>query len=168
MASRFTGGKRMGKVWSSMPGTSDSLAASGTFLEGTLGFAEARTVIRMLGEYIIGPSAAPVAADVVRIAVGIGLVSTDAATLGASALPDPSSEPNFPWLFWAEHAFNFPGTDPQSGSDTYSVRRSFDIRSMRKVRPRETLVFVVQYVDVSGAPPMTIGVAATRVLLAFN
>ncbi len=168
MANGGRGGRsqRMPKHWHPIAGGSQGFTVNATALIGTLGtFATPFTVIRMLGEYIIGPDAAPAAADSCRVGVGIGVVSTDAATLGATAMPDPSGEPDFPWLYWAEHAFFFVGTSLEDQA-VAQLRHSFDVRSMRKVKPRESLVMVVEYVDVNGAPPMQVETAATRVLVA--
>jgi len=124
------------------------------------------TVIRMIGEYIIAPTTAPVALDKVRMIVGIGVVSTDAATVGASALPDPGAEPDYPWLYWKDHPVQYASTEVDPAGEAGTVRASFDIHSMRKIKPRESLVFVFEYNNVNGDPPLTAGVGLTRVLVA--
>ena len=120
----------------------------------------------MLGEYIVGPQVAPVAADAASIGVGIGVVSSDAVSAGASALPDPNGEADYPWLYWAQHDFFFGSTATDPASLASSLRRPFDIKSMRKLKPRESLVAVIQYSDISGAPPLHVEFTQTRVLVA--
>jgi len=166
MANGHRGGRRMQKHWHSIPGNSVAAAANGTFLMGTLALTGPFTVVRMLGDYAIGITSAPAALDEVAIAFGIGVVSSDAATVGPSALPDPFGEPDYPWLFWAEHWLFWTSTGTGPASAVSNVRRSFDIRSMRKLKPRESLIFVVQYADVVGTPPVQVQVASTRVLVA--
>jgi len=122
----------------------------------------------MLGEYSIFPTAAPAAGDEMEFCIGIGVVSSDAATVGASAMPDPCDEPEYPWLYWASHPFGFNGTAVETALASGSVRKHFDIKSMRKIKPSESLVVIGQYADIgsAGEPPMTIVVGGLRVLLA--
>jgi len=47
-----------------------------------------------------------------------------------------------------------------------TVRRQFDIRSMRKLKPRESLVWLVQYGDLSGTPSITTVCGQIRTLVA--
>ena len=96
------------------------------------------------------------------------MVSTDAATLGATAMPDPLGEVDYSWLYWADHTFSYPGTAVSGLEPFGSLRKSFDVRSMRKMKPRESLIMVVQYADSSGAPPLTFFAASTRVLIGLH
>ena len=124
--------------------------------------------MRLIGEYTIAATSAPAASDEVVIGVGIGVVSTDAAGAGSSAMPDPLGEPEYPWLYWKAHPLFFAGTDPEGAGQNYSLRQSFDVKSMRKLKPRESLVLVLQYLDVAGTVPITIAHGHTRVLLAIG
>jgi len=141
--------------------------AGGTQVVSALAFSTADTVLRMLGEYTIAPTTAPTALDRAILTMAIGVVSSDAFAVGASAVPDPASEPEYPWLFWASHALHFTGTSVDGGAAGISVRRSFDVRSMRKMKPRESLIWVSEYSDLAGAPPLTATAGITRVLLAL-
>ncbi len=167
MADRFRG-PRMPKHWHFMNGASLGLSADSTVLgsAGLVGGGTPFTVIRMLGGYIIGPTSAPAALDDVTIGVGIGVVSADALAAGAGSVPDPIEEPDFPWLYWRSHDFFFAGTDPESANVSASLRVDFDIKSMRKIKPREALIVVVQYANTVGNPPLHVGVQQTRVLVA--
>ncbi len=165
MARSFTRGARMSKDWGSIPGSQFSLVSSSVNVIASVAPGVSATVIRMLGEYIIGPRIAPVAQDEAAITLAIGVVSTDAFTVGGSAMPDPA-DADFPWMFWASHSFFFGTTTVDPSSSQASLRRSFDVRSMRKMKAQESLVFVVQYVDIAGAPPLKVNLAQTRVLFA--
>jgi len=159
-------GPRMPKHWHAIPGFEASLTVNATVLGGALAsLLTPFTVIRMLGEYVICADAAPTAQDNCSIGVGIGVVSTDAAAIGSTAMPDPIGETEFPWLYWAEHDFFF-NEASLVGNDARVLRRSFDVRSMRKIAPRQSLVMIVQYADTAGAPPMQITASQTRVLVA--
>ena len=169
MADRFRGrGQRMQKHWHVIPGLSANVTASSTLLGGGLTLDGPFTVLRMLGDYAIAPGATgTVAGDAADVAVAIGVVSADAFAAGAASVPDPgSTDPDYPWLFWAQHSVFFASTTVDPSSAIASVRRSFDVRSMRKMKPRETLALVVEYVDTAGAPPLRVEVAVTRVLVA--
>ncbi len=168
MAHRGSYPKRR-KQWSAIPGIAFGMTADSTNGAGSLGFAEACTVLRMLGEYTIFPTSPPVAGDEVVVTIGIGVISSDAAALGATAFPDPSEEPEYPWLYWASHGFGYNGTLEESALLSSSLRQKFDVRSMRKIKPRESLQMVVQYADVgsAGDPPLTIVTGVTRVLIAL-
>ncbi len=159
-------GQRMTKEWTGIGGGVVLFTASATALLGALGSTFPNTVLRLIGEYIIMPTSAPDALDAVTVAVGIGVVSTDAATLGSTAMPEPSQEREFPWLYWAEHDLYFPTNTATNASSGASVRRSFDVKSMRKVKPGQSCVFVAQYLDVVGAPPIRFASSTTRLLIA--
>ncbi len=165
MADNRFRGPRMQKHWHSIGPGSIGFTANATFLAGSLNLDGPFTVIRMLGEYIVGVDAAPTAQDAARISVGIGVVSVDATVVGSTAMPDPGGEPDYPWLYWAEHPLFFVDTS-LAGEETRSLRRSFDIRSMRKMKPREALAMVIEYQDIAGTPPIQVVSAQTRVLVA--
>ncbi len=164
MADRFRG-PRMPKHWHAIPLSVNTFVANGSFIGGVLALDGPFTVIRMIGEYIIGPTSAPAAGDKVELGIGIGVVSSDSAALGSTAMPDPIGEPGFPWLYQYAHNFHYPDTSLEDGA-VRTLRKSFDIRSMRKIKPRESLVVVVEYSDLVGTPPMTMDVSRTRVLVA--
>ncbi len=161
-------GRRIEKEWNNIPGITLALTAAATvsgsaFIPGT-----SITIMRMLGEYMIVNTGTIVAADGARVTVGIGVVSADAFAAGAASLPDPDGEPEYPWLYWASHSFRFPkALSATISGDSVSgvIRRPFDIKSMRKMKPGQALVFIVQYADISGNPALTMEIAPTRLLV---
>ena len=159
---------RCRKEWAGLPGFVLDLTGDATGIGGLIAFAGGGfMVLRMIGEYIITPTSGTVALDDVCITMAIGVVSSDAAAAGAASLPDPADEPEYPWLYWADHNFFFGGTSANPGSEVSARAIKFDIRSMRKLSPRESLVWVVQYVNGAGDPLMHIGVGQSRVLVAL-
>jgi len=165
VADRFRG-PRMSKNWSGIPGFTNAFTANATVGTGGSTPGAAATVIRMLGEYVITPTpgGAVSAGDAVDIGVGIAVVSSDAFTAGV--LPDPLGEPGYPWLYWTHHPFFlFDGTLAE-GLSLANGRFTFDIRSKRRMKAQETLVLIVEYGDVNGAPPMTYCGGQVRVLFA--
>ncbi len=162
----FSRGQRMPKHWSSIGNgsptafSSDSTAING----GLLAFDEAWTVIRLLGEYVISPNGTIAQGDFALVGVAIGVFSTDATAV--TAVPEPSLEPGYPWLYWAVHEFHYRGTGEENAIGSQWVRKSFDVHSMRKIKPNESLGIVANYVDGSGAPPLLMSFGVTRVLVA--
>jgi len=139
----------------------------GTFILGSFQPTEPQTVLRMLGEYTIFPTSAPVAGDAAAVSVGICVVSSDAFAVGATALPEAFGDQAYPWLYWASHPLAFNGTVVDASQQGASVRRGFDVKSMRKLKgDRETLVWVADYFDLVGTPPLTIMGSAVRILTA--
>jgi len=167
MADRFRA-PRKEKQWAGFPGTVLALTGSGTNLGTSIPFTSVQTIMRMIGEYVIVPTSDPVATDHATVAVGICKVSTDAFTLGATAMPDPNAEPEFPWLYWASHDFYFGDTSADPNSAGATLRHSFDVRTMRKFRPGESAVVVVQYANVAGFPPLTFTYGQIRALLTIH
>ncbi len=166
MADRGRGGQRQAKLWTVINATRLNLTASATVVGNGTAVNNPATLLRMLGEYEIGATggATIVETDFCVVVVAIGVFSTDAFDLGATAMPDPANEPEYPWLYWASHPMSFPSGGDNGTTAGASVRKMFDIRSMRRLKPRETFGFVVQYVDVAGAPDLSLGIGATRVL----
>ena len=160
---------RRRKTWAGLPGIAIDMTGSGTFLGGGLSFVESgSTLMRLLGEYTILPTSAAAAGDEVVVNVALGIVSTDAFTLGATAVPDPGGEAGYPWLYWAAHPMAF-NTTALGGNltDTGMMRHTFDIKSQRKIGAGQILAMVVEYADLTGAPPLTIVFGQTRVLIAL-
>ena len=165
MARNFTRTQRQTKRWIGLGLSNVAFTGSLTSRQGVFNFEEGRTVLRMIGEYLIMSTAAPVALDAAGIAIGIGVVSTDASTVGGTAMPDPQDEPEYPWLFWASHTWRSNSANIDSALGSTVIRRSFDIKSMRKVKPRESLAVLIQYTDRGGAPPVSVIMENTRVLI---
>jgi len=166
-------GQRLAKQWGVIPAQSFGLTANSTTIGPNLPATASQTVLRMLGEYILGSTGVATAQDEVLVVVGIGVIATDLATVGGTGIPDPAGEPDFPWLYWASHSLFYPsavsGTAGQGDQSRLgSVRVPFDIKSMRKMKPRESLALIVQYVDINGTPPIRFGLAHSRILLGLH
>jgi len=159
------GGQRQRKHWHDIPAVTLAFSSSATSAGGAFLTVDPFTVLRMLGEYLITPIGAPVVGDTARVCCAIGVVSGDASTAGAGSLPDPQDESDYPWLYWADHPLFFGNTSTDPSSQSASVRRTFDIRSMRKIKPREALQVVVQYGNISGDPPVQFVMGQTRFLV---
>ena len=163
-------GMRQRKHWHAFGGAAAAISSDSTVLldSFTASSAEPFTVLRMIGEVGIGfANQTLVENDAASITIGIGVVSADAAALGATAMPDPLAEPDYSWLWWYSTVVrNMSVTTEnlfaQGGGFT---RKEINSKAMRKVGPREALVAIAQYSDVLGTPNITVDFASTRFLV---
>ncbi len=165
---RHGGFTRQRKHWVSM-GTNITQQVSADvtgLVSGQVNRSSPFTVLRMIGEYSIGPGAVNVINDQCAWGLGIGVVSKDAADLGGTAMPDPIDEPDYPWLFWANHVLEMPVAQQDSlGDPRMVIRREYDVKSMRKIKVREALAQIFQFKDINGAPTFDLTWGITRVLI---
>ena len=161
-------GPRMQKDWSELVSAFVDLTADGTSLVNFIQPGVSATVIRMIGEYFLAPTPGGTfaAADEVEIVIGIGVVSEAARIAGGAALPNPHTDVGYPWLYRASHMFQSEDTSPSPSGFAQALLRQFDIRSMRKMKAKESLCTIVNYTDNAGTPPYTLGWGSTRVLFA--
>ena len=132
------------KQWSFIPAIELSSAAAATISGASLAFEEPATILRCRGELVVALDGVAAGASN-GVTFGLGIVSTDAATLGATALPDPGAEPNFPWLWWHDAELISNAVEANEQSDiTSAVRVPIDTKAMRKMKPGESLIMVVQ------------------------
>ena len=157
------------KQWSSIPGLSTTLSTDQLLGGGILGFTEPATVLRMIsGGGLIMFDSTRQLADRFDFGYAIGVVSSDAAALGVTALPDPLGEPEYPWLYW--HPFSLRSEEASTEASDFlgaAVYRmpAFDSRSMRKMKPGESLVMLLDCQGAFGAPATVVSLESVRVLL---
>jgi len=164
---------RMEKEWFGLNGQATDLTAAGTTVGPNTAFTESVTLIRFLIGWALSPTAVTTSQDAVKITLGLAKVSTDAAAAGAASMPDPADEPEFPWLYWSSRHFRWSaatsGTAGQGAQDAMgSVRVHDDLRTMRKFKPGQSLIWVVQYTDINGTPPVSLILEQTRILAALH
>jgi len=152
------------KLWVGVGSSHHAFTTAAVQTGSAFQFTSPQTILRILGEYIIGPTSVPAALDEAFVTVAIGVFSSDAFTLGESAMPDPVTEEGYPWLYWRQHAFFFDEAVVDPSSAMGSVRTVVDVKSMRKVTANQSLGVVVQYVNEVGSPPLHVTFAGTRVL----
>ena len=155
------------KQWTSVPGLSTQVAADGLVAGGALAFTEPATILRMLGGGdLVLFNASKQADDSGDFCYAIGVVSSDAFAAGVASLPDPTSEPDYPWLFW--HFFSLEsqitlGTD-SLGLSSYRIP-PWSSKAMRKMKPGQSLVMLLDVQGMTGAPTTIIELSPIRVLI---
>jgi len=122
-----------------------------TFTEST------QTILRTRGRVNLSLTAAVAAVtDRCRVTAGIAIVSSDAVTLGATALPEPETDRSFPWMWWdtwwvQSSSTATPPVIPAQGVYNEVV----DVKSMRKVRVDQAIALIVEVSFLTGTiPPM--------------
>ena len=152
------------KIWNATPFTAATISTDTTISGGSLAFNEAGTVLRCRG-YVQGffDSTKQVGDDIL-LTFGLGIVSTDAFAVGASAFPDPSGEPEYPWLWWGQMSLFASIAAGNEAWGTSAQRLEVDTRAMRKVKPRESLAWICESTSASGAPLTVVHFGQTRVL----
>jgi len=153
------------KQWTVAFGASQDVTATGTFIaSGILAFLEPATILRIRG---IASAAFLVtgltADDEASVLLGVGVFSTDAVALGATALPGPGIDPDYPWLWVGE--FNMYTINASTAEPLVIQSMVVDTKAMRKVKPNESLVMVGDYGNVNGTPGLRISTGNLRVLI---
>jgi len=167
MARRRSSGSRVidFKKWSPMPALSASAATDGNKGGSQIAIASPSTILRIRGSWWCGLGIGKQAGDAGTVTLAIGIVSTDAATLGATALPDPQSEISYPWLWWDEvDLHSFITGDAEEVGVSVCERRVIDTKAMRRVQAGQSLALILEYSGIVGAQAIQTEVTTCRVL----
>ena len=138
--SGFTQGRRRPVTWGAGPDSSaQSVAASGKTLWtnsiGGAGEALERTIMRTRGGGLFSLSAATAAQDGFLVGLGIGLVSVQAQTAGATSIPGPLADRDWDGWLWHEiFVVRAVTATIADGANAVTVAHHFEIdsKAMRK------------------------------------
>ncbi len=154
------------KSWRGMTPLFTAVTTATTIVSPPLTPGEPVTILRCRGLIHAFLDSTRQVGDTISLTFGLGIVSQDAAALGASAMPDPGSEPDYPWLWWGtmflDGQLAAGGENPWGAS---AQKLEVDTKAMRKMKPRESLVWVMQSDTVAGAPVTEVRIHQTRVLV---
>ena len=153
------------KQWVSIPLIELISASSQTVQGASIAFAIPATILRCRGQLSVAMDETKQVGDLISIGLGLGIVSSDAFAAGAGSMPDPSGEPEYPWLWWAEFRLESFVAAGEEAWGTTARQVEFDTKSMRKVKPGQSLTWVVQFGGVAGAPVTNLQLMQTRVLI---
>ena len=127
---------------------------------------DGNTIVRLRGSALLYLTSVAAALNgFTRVALGIGIVSTAAATVGITAVPTPLTEINWEgWMFhWTGSLINIDNTiDDSIGGGV--VRIPIDSKAMRKINDDETLFGVVEVSGEVGTAVMGFN-GSTRMLV---
>jgi len=151
---RTSVGPRRLTQWSEgVQGVNDHTASdTKTLFASAIAFGEPLTIIRMRGELSGFMTVAGTAGDGFReMAVGIGIVSTDAVSVGVTAIPGPlGPDMGWSWIYHRLFSMQNSSTGADGATGSGSFRFEIDSKAMRKVGPNETLVAVSQVTTETG------------------
>ena len=154
-------------------GTLETFTANATQIIGVAAqtFESRATILRVRGTGLIFIDNS-VLNDLVVFTMGLVIVTSDAFAVGDSAMPDPADDQTIGWLWhgsWVLGAKVPLGSTEANQSDIAGVVRfDIDSKAMRKTRVDETLVMVGQYVNLTGNPPLSVGLGVLRCLTALS
>ena len=153
------------KEWRLLLGLTTTVAANAIVGVQRLEFSAPGTVLRLrMSSGLLALDASQQVSDAIVISVGYAIIFTDAATVGAD-VPDSASEFEYPWLWlgqWCLRTFIAAGVNTEGSS---VVRISADSKAMRRIKPGQSLVQIVEATGAAGAPTTNIDLASTRVLV---
>ncbi len=153
------------KSWTAIPSTQSVIITDSTVSGGGLAFSEPATILRCRGEILVHLESTLAAGDAVKFAFALGVISSDAFTLGATAMPDPSGDADYPWVYWTEITLTTEEVTVADWMGYTWLRIPVDSKAMRKMKPGETFCWIMQRTDLGGNPPAVVDIAQTRVLI---
>ena len=152
------------KQWDAAPGIITEASTTGNVLSGSLAFSIPATILRWRSYFSVMFDETAQVGDRGIYTYAIGVFSTDA--VAAAEVPDPAAEPEYPWVFWTEMRLDaFQTLGPTGGWGSQAQRYEVDSKAMRKIKPGESLVALIQVTNLAGAPNALIDMAQLRVLI---
>ena len=168
MPRQFGGGRRMDKEWRiGAPIDQQVTAIDETLLgAGVIGFTRAETILRCRSWVAAHFDGTQQAADRIDLTFGLGIFSTDAVAAGAASLPEPDSNAEYPWLWWGQMRLfaTFAAAHGEAWGGLQQ-RLEVDTKAMRRVKPQQTLAWVVQSEQATGAPVTIVQFGSIRCLV---
>jgi len=150
---RFQRGPRRATDWSASGATAGGVAVAGNtqaLLEVFTPIVGGETLIRTRG--LITISTDQTVADEVQIgAIGIGVVTAQAVSVGITAIPHPMTDAGWGgWLWHSYYSYDFAFATAVGFEGNLANQIPVDSKAMRKVDEDERLVLVIQNQAVNG------------------
>ena len=146
---RRTGSRRM-TAWSEGPNSSavQTLSAAGASLwdTGQALTEPGLTIVRIRGELLVWLSTVTTVGDgFTKFSAGIGIVNADAFAVGATAIPSPADDDDWPGWMWHHAGAGLIGleTTEVGRFPLNGVRIPIDTKAMRVMKQNEVIVGVV-------------------------
>ena len=154
MARQFQQSQRRRTGWEEGPGTMTESQVTTTNTSVILGNGQINvdndglTVVRLRGMFELVLEAATNPGDGFDGAIGIGIVSAPAFTIGVTAVPTPLTE--IEWEGWMYHQFfslHSPAAVQASVSAALFVREMIDSKAMRKFSSDEVIYAAAEFIE---------------------
>ena len=139
---------------------------TGVFGDAAQATSDGLTVVRTRGELLVQLESATAVGDGFRVAVGLCIVSQNAAGIGATAIPDPITDQAWDgWFwYWTGTLSAMIATEAELvQTDAAVARIVIDSKAMRKIKATDTIVGAFATVE-SGTAGMRLTLE-TRTLL---
>ena len=163
---------RRSKVWVGAQGTIAALGPSSasafTIIDETSLETQGKpTIARCRGMWNAWhDTSAAAATSSMVVAAGIAVVSTKAITAGVTAIPNPLTNIEWPWLWWDSALVGNEVITAVGVQSIGNTNRVIDSKAMRKIPPASTLILVLESGPaLEGAPDANVAFALRMLLM---
>ena len=153
------------KEWRGIPSLEVASSAAATKQGTSLPFTAPGTILRVRQLIQASFDSTVQDGDTMSTVFGLGVVSTDAFAAGAASMPDPAAEAEYPWLWYGEIMLRQIGTSDVAAWGINAMRLDVDTRAMRRMKPGQSLAWVMQHQVVAGAPIVNVYFGQGRALV---
>ena len=164
---RRHGGKTIDyKSWVDIPATQFAISGEATAIGNPRDFTAPATVLRVRSTITAYFDESVQVGDELNFTFGLGIVSTDAAALGLTAVPDPASDVEYPWLWWGTMCLQ--SVLAAGGERPWGMTAQIlhvDTKAMRRVKPKESILWVIQSTGQVGSPVTNVQIHQSRMLI---
>jgi len=141
---RGRGGTRLQKQWGGATLDAAVISTAPTLLTSFSSGVNPSTILRTMGALAVNATPDG-ASDTDIISVGLGVVSDRAIATGSTAMPSPTDDADYPWV-WLIHIplRAVSATLIENTAGIITVVRDFDTRGMRRMKSGEELALVAE------------------------
>ena len=144
-----TSGRRRQTHWGEMQGATTTSTTQATLLASSAGVHDGETIVRIRGLVSLSLKSSSAVGDGFFGAIGIGVVSTAAATAGVASIPTPLTEAA--WDGWMLHQYLVVEDVDGSTGNGAMDRVQLDSKAMRKLTEDDSLVLVWEGIETGTA-----------------
>ncbi len=153
---RIVAGRRPDYEWSGTTVFTSGLSTT-KFATAAATFTGSGTIMRCRGR-LRGQLETTAAADSMKmLACGLIVADDDALTVGQTAIPGPTTDPEAEWVWVGQLLLgNLTATEADAGS-SFADDIVIDSKAMRKVKGNENLVLVIEPINIFGTETARVG-----------
>jgi len=150
-------GRRTDYQWSGLLPVGIPLANAATSAITVVTVTSPLTLYRTRGE-IVASIDGPTNNDKVGLSMGIIVATEEQVATGAGAMPDPAVDLAAEWLWHGFILLQSQAITTTSAGQQYD-RRSVDSKAMRRMKPTQSLVFIVRATPLANTPATDLTIA---------
>ena len=168
MARRHQGGPKRQYIWANIVTHMFSVGLGAAKSAGVglgLSTLDVITLIRSRGTLSVHFDPTSIA-DVLKVGVGLGIYSSDAFGIGATAMPGPLSDADWDWVWHKTLLLGLAHSATEDGTNILNnLWIDADSKAMRKMKPNQTLGWMVEGEVTSGGGTFDVGVSCRHLFL---